>query len=245
MPCVIDPGDDLSTYNLIIDSINMKKTCMLAALAASLIDSAEAGISLGECPANVNRIDTLDIEQYGGVWYEYTRDSSIPFEFGSSCVTATYGATFKNATHISVQNRAYYWPLFFVPYMAEGAAKCYVDEGRCAVSFSNPVKTEIPPNYNVLHTDYTNYSIVYSCFPMLAGLAKWEQLWVLSRTPYLAKDKYDEAVNIIERELPDYNNWQWRHFTWQGDMCDYKWGTYTIDYGENTFFESFSSINNE
>ena len=190
------------------------KTAFVAAMAASMVDPTSAGWAWGSCPT-VSNIATLDIAQYAGVWYEYTRDASIPFEFGSSCVTATYGSTYNDGTSISVINRAYYWPLFFVPYQAEGKAKCYANEGRCAVSFSNPPKhEEIVPNYNVLHTDYTNYSAVYSCVNMLGGLAKWEQVWVLSRTPFLAKDKYDEAIQVFADKVPDYQNWQWRHFTW-------------------------------
>ena len=129
---------------------------------------------------------------------------TIPFEWGSSCVTATYGSTYAVGTEISVINRAYYWPVWFLPFKAEGRAGCYTNDGECAVSFRSPPDVTGTPNYNVLHTDYTSYSVVYSCSDLLGGAMKNEYVWVLSRTPYLPAAKYEEAVTVMTEKIPDY-----------------------------------------
>ena len=133
------------------------KMLNLAALAASV----SAGIGFGKCPPKPELIADLDITKYAGVWYEHQRDSTTPFEWGSSCVTATYGATYAEGNVISVQNRAYYYPFSKFPTTVSGKAAC--NDGACTVSFSNPPDTSGKPNYQVLHTDYENYSVVYNC----------------------------------------------------------------------------------
>ncbi len=74
-------------------------------------------------------------------------------------------------------------------------------------------------DYRVVYTDYTNYSIVYSCTDVL-GVAKCENVWILSRDEELAKDKFKEALNTISERLPKYelsNLYQ----TKQGGKCKY------------------------
>ena len=202
------------------------KTSFIVALAASMIDTADAGLDWGLCEQTDN-MKNLDISRYSGRWYEYTSDISFWTGTGTSCVTADYGTTYTNGNEISVINRAYYWPLFFVPFGVTGAARCDTANGACRVSFGRPPKLDGAPNYNILYTDYDNYSVVYSCRNEGLGLIKQESVWVLSRTPYLPADKYEEALAVMDAKIPNYQNWMWRKFTWQGDLCDYTWGNPT------------------
>ena len=78
--------------------------------------------------------------------------------------------------------------------------------GSCGVKFNffQPLG-----NYDVVATDYTSYSIVYSCTPFLAGAFCLEYLWVLSREAYDASsayqaDFYKKVLAIIAVELPGY-----------------------------------------
>ena len=158
-------------------------------VASLLIGLSSASIFFGSCPTTTNQA-SMDFTQYTGKWYEYTRDWTIPFEFFQSCVTANYASTFNDGSGgISVINRAYFWPFSFLAGNGlEGRAKCDNTAAGCDVSFSPTLATPSGDsiNYNVLATDYTNYSVVYSCSSFFGGLMSLDMLWVLSREPQLS-----------------------------------------------------------
>ena len=62
--------------------------------------------------------------------------------------------------------------------------------------------------YDVLETDYDNYSIVYSKFKFL-NKSK-DQVWILAREP-LPKDSdsrheiYENAKKVTESQIPNFN----------------------------------------
>jgi len=67
----------------------------------------------------------------------------------------------------------------------DGTARC-PDDGKanCSVSFfwfmrKKPTKRFY--NYQVMDTDYTNYSIVYTCNTGLFGLYHSENAWIITR----------------------------------------------------------------
>ena len=163
--------------------------------------SANAGFDAGFC-ASPSTKQNVSIDAYSGRWYEIWRDATIPFELGASCTTATY--TKLTNTTIKVENRCYYWPLSFLAFNIEGAAKCNAN-AQCYVSFTSPPFFDRDPNYLVLDTDYTSYSIVYSCNNFLNGLMKYENVWFLSRTPLVSTDLLNKVTNIITKKIPRYN----------------------------------------
>ena len=55
------------------------------------------------------------------------------------------------------------------------------------------------PNYKVLETDYSSYSIVYDCAYIK------EYLWILTREAVIDDDMYDELVTKSMELLPMYN----------------------------------------
>ena len=52
-------------------------------------------------------------------------------------------------------------------------------------------------DYWVLDTDYTNYTVIYSCGPFL-GLAKVEFAWILSRQRTLDDVTKDKLFNMMK-----------------------------------------------
>ena len=98
------------------------------------------------------------------------------------CTTAVY-ILIEDGSTIFVKNAEY----DFVTGQfggVEGFATCskFSDIGSCVVKFDFLMP---PGGYRVLSTDYTTYSIVYSCTPYLAGAICLNFLWVLSRAPYV------------------------------------------------------------
>ena len=156
--------------------------------------AASAGFSFGSCPTGYSTEPNFDASQYVGTWYEYQRDRDTAFEQTSECVTATYTAQADG--DITVKNRGQYWGFLWQYISVEGEARCKTD-GKCYVSFAENANLDQDPNYLVIDTDYTQYSIVYSCRESLGGLTKFEDLWVLSRTTEMSDEKYDSIKQII------------------------------------------------
>ena len=55
-------------------------------------------------------------------------------------------------------------------------------------------------DYNIVDTDYENYSIVYSCRP-----DDMQLLWVLSRTPTIDKEMLESLNAQCKEKLPNYD----------------------------------------
>ena len=149
--------------------------------------------------------ENFDKSQYVGRWYEYARDWGILVEFGGHCTTATYTA--QDNGDIGVVNRLWL-PWFFLSYYAvSGSARCQ-NSGTCFVNFSGDGNMEGSTNYNVLDTDYTSYSIVYSC-----RSTKWyekeESLWVLTRDTTISESLLTTIKDKIKEKVPEYNQDWW------------------------------------
>ena len=72
----------------------------------------------------------------------------------------------------------------WLPRMSSGegtVATAGLPSGQIEVSFYGRVVTE--PNYHVMETDYTTYSVVYGCQEDVT-----QNLWILSRTPTMDAD---------------------------------------------------------
>ena len=164
----------------------------------------------------------IDLAAYTGRWYEYAKDHSIPYELFGDCITATYGAYSEGSdVDITVDNREFFWPIF--SYIELNAcARCNPEDGRCGVTRCGSEYLESAVmNYDILETDYENYSVVYSCTPRLWGLATDEAVWVLTREPSLNDDLFERAESKIKEILPNYGWWWFKTKGRQGDSCSY------------------------
>ena len=54
-------------------------------------------------------------------------------------------------------------------------------------------------SYNVWETDYTSYTLIYSCTQVVPFVLKSELIWILSRTPTLEFSTVDRLRNLLSQ----------------------------------------------
>ena len=115
---------------------------------------------------------------YMGAWYEQQHSSGLIFEpDGSTCVEALYSNLNTADGSFNVLNSlqdANFSPRDSSP----THAYCPDVSGQCYVGL-NPDSPFSSPNYTVIDTDYTSYSIVYHCGKVHL------RLWLLTREPVI------------------------------------------------------------
>ena len=131
----------------------------------------------GKSCSNPDLQPNFSVPDYTGVWYEFSKVQNA-FQKGQ-CTTATY-ALQDGGSSVSVHNQEYFFTSASINDIWGEATCSKFQDGSCKVRFS-----AFQPwgDYRVLSTDYQNYSIVYSCSPLLAGAFCFELMWVLSRQP--------------------------------------------------------------
>jgi len=156
--------------------------CLVACVAAQKID-------VGGCPT-VSTQQSVNITEYMGTWYEIY---AFPTHWEQGkCVRAVY--TLKDDGHINVFNRGF---KDGVENNITGDAYRPDDsaQGKLLVRFAAGTPYG---NYWVVHTDYKEFTLIYSCEAVL-GLAHIEQAWILARTmtvdPALTKKLMDELAS--------------------------------------------------
>ena len=111
-----------------------------------------------------------------------------------------------------------------------GTGYCPDASGQCFVTF-NGAPTPTKTNYQVIETDYSSYSVVYSCSSTKA------YLWLLSREPVASDSLYKYMLLSAKAMLPnfDFNDLNIRDY--QGSKCSYLSDA-------NQFLQWFSLSNN-
>ena len=174
----------------------------------SLIEQANCGWNWGWCPSPALQ-SGFDLSQYTGVWFEQKRDKSILYEYGE-CVQAGYSSNPDGTitVHNSLVN----------PYTNRvddvvGSAVC---EGpQCKVGFFIFRNGD----YRVVSTDYTTYSVVYSCSNKWF-IFSYDTTWILTRAQAPSAGTMDTANNVVSTSLPAYSTDNF-HNTVQGGNCLY------------------------
>jgi hypothetical protein len=62
--------------------------------------------------------------------------------------------------------------------------------------------------YNIWKTDYTTYSLVYSCKPVVPGLLKFEFIWILSKQQTLDDSILQDLKAFLEKNNINVNKFQ-------------------------------------
>ena len=184
------------------------------------MDTAEARWGFGACPSAPTQMSNFDASQYVGTWYEIARDWTFLTESFQSCIVAAYSVS---GSLIRVVNSSYLWPAAFIPIQLGGYAT--FTDATGIVSFADPSDFNKDPNYVVIDTDYTSYSLVYAC---KSDDFMWQDTyWFLSRDSAGFSDSrltsLKEAANSKMPDGYDYNFWM--VYSIQGASCDYSYYT--------------------
>ncbi|XP_033755603.1 apolipoprotein D-like [Pecten maximus] len=176
----------------------MLRQALLFAVAVAL--SSAQSFSFGGCPS-VTTQQSFDLNQYLGIWYELYRFPTS-YESGQKCITANY--TLQANNHVYVHNEGFE-PKTGKPSIAIGDA--YQNDVQ-----NSPSKLKIRfaahtpyGNYWVLKTDYTSYTLIYSCIDIV-GISHLEQAWIMSRERSLPQDKIDELMAVYKSFNIDTNH---------------------------------------
>jgi apolipoprotein D and lipocalin family protein len=136
------------------------------------------------------------MQRYFGLWYEIQRDANFVFSYGEDCETMEYSGTDDGGLHV----RNSQWNSLTSEREAiEGTAVC--DGAKCEANFFSFAPLA---DYRVLDTDYTNYSVVYSCADLPSN-QRLEDLWIISREQTLSQELIDAAHETIRTQVPNYD----------------------------------------
>lgn len=130
---------------------------------------------------NKTTVKNFELEKYLGTWYEIAR---FPHSFEKDLVGVTATYSVENNGRIKVLNQGYKKSFHGEQKSAHGKAKVTTIPGKLKVSFFLFFYAE----YNVLELDTMDYMWA------LVGSKNSDYLWVLSRTPHMEKDLYEELT---------------------------------------------------
>ena len=185
-----------------------KKVLAISAATLAFIGVSNATIASGKCET-IALQENFDALQYLGTWYEQARDKGMYFE-KYDCDQARYSLNADGS--LAVLNTEYNEAKDVVE-QAHATAKC--NGAQCKVYFAPFVGGD----YRVLSTDYTNYSLVYSCEDLLG--VKDEMIWVLTREQELTDDIKAEINGVLKAKIPSYDVANNVRVTKHGGSCKY------------------------
>ena len=149
---------------------------------------------LGRCKDVEYELDSFDLNRYLGNWYEVARAKSIPFQSGD-CTQANY--SLNDDGSIKVNNTDI---IHGVQKSGIGRAEITENPFRLKLRFPGTFWGKIiTGDYQIVDTDYDNYTIVYSCSSYI--FAKVELYWILSRTREVSSDRILELTNYVAKKF--------------------------------------------
>ena len=131
----------------------LKNILALGTLTLTFLGLASAAISSGSCPTLTLK-DNFDPQRYTGTWFEQVRDLQIPYEYGE-CVQARYSLN-EDGT-IKILNSQFNEKTGQVDF---GYLRGVFNGAKGCVDNPAPLPCG---DYEVVDTDYDNYTLIYSC----------------------------------------------------------------------------------
>jgi apolipoprotein D and lipocalin family protein len=132
---------------------------------------------------NKTTITEFELSKYLGTWYEIAR---FPHSFEKDLIGVTATYSLRDDGGLKVLNQGYKKSFSGELKSAYGKAKVTSVPGKLKVSFF----LFFYADYNILELDSANYQWV------LIGSSTPNYLWILSRTPHIDKELYN---NLIDR----------------------------------------------
>lgn len=145
----------------------------------------------GKCPKQ-DVVQNFDVNRYAGIWYE-NRNYFAIFQVGGDCVTATYSLQ-PNSDVVKVVNSQ---TILGFQNNITGTATITdpsKNEGKLSVAFFGQQADE--SNYWVLDTDYTSYTVVWSCQDRIFNL-NTQFLWILTRERFPSAATIETALGVV------------------------------------------------
>merc|ERR1712071_569748 len=178
-----------SLLEIIMSTCQSKSSTMpfffVAASCLLAVQSQE--LFLGSCP-NVSVMSPFDITQYTGEWYENSKNFVI-FEMGQKRNKAQY--SLNDDGTVEVYNSG-------IEISTGEAVGTEANTGNMVIDFNNLDNLHNnTANIFVLGTDYTSFTVVWSCFDLF-GLANTQFLWIFTREQVPSDEVLDEALAVIE-----------------------------------------------
>ncbi|XP_059490320.1 apolipoprotein D-like [Neocloeon triangulifer] len=170
----------------------MEKFAVLSILAVSFFATISAQIIVpGKCQ-NVTVEQNFDTPAYLGRWYEYQRYFTF-FQPDGKCVSATY--TNINGTFFEIRNYLVNANTSEVEIiLGYGYQSSDTDEGTLLINF--PTTGQEDGDYWILGTDYSSYSVVWSCSNV--GGQSLQLAWLLTRERVPSNETLSAAQVIID-----------------------------------------------
>jgi apolipoprotein D and lipocalin family protein len=130
---------------------------------------------------NKTTIKEFELNKYLGTWYEIAR---FPHSFEKDLIGVTATYSLKDDGGIKVLNQGYIKSFSGDFKTAIGKGKKTSDPGKLKVSFF----LFFYADYNILELDTVNYQWA------LIGSSTPNYLWILSRTPHMDKNLYNDLI---------------------------------------------------
>jgi len=177
----------------------MKLLLLLPVTLLSLTPTCWSQVpSFGGCP-DVNTQATLDVDKYLGDWYEIYAFPTT-FEKGG-CTRARY--TKKDNGHINILNRSIQ-NNNTITAVGDAFQPNSSDPAKLLVQFA---KGAPYAHYWVVHTDYTSFSLIFSC-EAIAKVAHVEYAWILARNMTLDEKVSTSLMDELEAFKVDVTNFK-------------------------------------
>ncbi|XP_032887908.1 apolipoprotein D-like isoform X1 [Amblyraja radiata] len=176
---------------------------LLLTLAISAICFTRASGKLSKTPCTeVESQQNFTLSEYMGVWHEIER---LPTHFVSGeCVTEKYSLQTNGWIKLTTMERLengslQYYQGELAPTRLNVTATLQYRSGLPFISIPEMAEFSFVP-YIILSTDYTSYSLVYSCFQQrMFSWSRVEYAWILSRERHLPEDVINHLHEILEK----------------------------------------------